>query len=70
MRFDFLDAQLPWYEHGEETDCFAFPVPPALQGEKAEGEREKGHELCTSWSSYFNWLSCELVEQFLNLCAS
>lgn len=47
MRFDFLDAQLPWYKHGEETDCFAFPVPPALQEEK-EKEREEGHELCTS----------------------
>lgn len=44
VRFDFLDAQLPWYEHGEETDCFAFPVPPALQKEQKErGKRDMSY---------------------------
>lgn len=35
VRFDFLDAQLPRYEHGEEAGRFAFPVAPALQEEGA-----------------------------------
>lgn len=31
MRFDFLDAQLPGYEHCKKAGGFAFPMPPALR---------------------------------------
>jgi len=52
--FDFLDAQLPGDEDGEEAGGLPFPVSPSLGREK---KRIYVSEELPPASTYFNWFS-------------